>query len=905
MEAQQEPAPARAAAITDEGYREVANWASSIGRPETDTHDAEDIFPQPKPTLGSFNSLRERERCDESKTDSGPPYRLTFPGTAAPNAPNTAAATGGQHTVYLKTPTPGLSAPDRPPHVSQEDSGASGMTGRMTVDTTASGLAPADSLGSARLGSPGQNMSASSNPTGRLAAPECETKKAVGTPDYLAPELLLGTGHGPEVDYWALGVILYEFVVGIPPFNANTPEEIFDNILDRRIEWPDEEDMTPECQDLIDKLLTPNPYKRLGHRGAGEIKMHPWFANVDWTDLARTKAAFVPALSDETDVTYFEQKQPFSAKSMAEDLVHLPTQTKSKILQINQQQAKSNSFPGGRNTHQVPDPDSDAQMTESMDDSPAPTSYHSETRTSGSKSRFMTSDIEGRALAVGSAPVVSDMGSREPDVYVGTVSSGGKSVRSSKNPSTANHSTANHSTANHSSANHSSANHSNHTTASCSTGISHEELLEALAEDDAGGPAFTGENLPSFSRHFVPTLPPYPEQSDDHSRSAPIVSICLPTLAEEFNSERMSQPCQGNVYSPTRSQLPKGAVEVDDFSDYCESGSGSDVSEGEQRERVAELNTAGRSAPGGSMGIEKDPFRDFSFVNYTVLTEENRRKIQAMAKENNGGKDEEPTDAPPSGVSRASSLALAASLAARVSASGHTSSGPGVQALLQNLGSFRLNPSSTGPGSSSSMNATSSSPSPLEEDGSRASPPDLLYRVSMPMPGTSFVGPGSSSNLRGQNLEPSKSFIPKSVKDQLTARFAEAQEAASPSQIKETHERRMSCMSGSSTPAGEHGSRRNSMTGSQTSDSLTPSDSFTGGPAHATDTAFAVRSVFHDFEAGTSPSPSASSRSSTQTLSPSKSRMPPSGLIRGSTVAQRQAGDPGTSRLSTTGQPIP
>ena len=51
-----------------------------------------------------------------------------------------------------------------------------------------------------------------------------EKRKAVGTPDYLAPELLLGTGHGPEVDWWSLGAILYEFVTGCPPFNADSPE---------------------------------------------------------------------------------------------------------------------------------------------------------------------------------------------------------------------------------------------------------------------------------------------------------------------------------------------------------------------------------------------------------------------------------------------------------------------------------------------------------------------------------------------------------------------------------------------------------------------------------------------------------------------------------------------------------
>lgn len=73
-------------------------------------------------------------------------------------------------------------------------------------------------------------------PPGAGRAPE-EQRRAVGTPDYLAPELLLGTGHGLEVDWWSLGVILYEFVYGTPPFAADTPEEIFQNILDRWA-WP-------------------------------------------------------------------------------------------------------------------------------------------------------------------------------------------------------------------------------------------------------------------------------------------------------------------------------------------------------------------------------------------------------------------------------------------------------------------------------------------------------------------------------------------------------------------------------------------------------------------------------------------------------------------------------------------
>lgn len=73
---------------------------------------------------------------------------------------------------------------------------------------------------------------------------------AIGTPDYLAPELLLGTGHTPAVDWWSLGCILFEFVLGVPPFHADSPQEIFQNILDLDIHWPEDTCaiITPECQ---------------------------------------------------------------------------------------------------------------------------------------------------------------------------------------------------------------------------------------------------------------------------------------------------------------------------------------------------------------------------------------------------------------------------------------------------------------------------------------------------------------------------------------------------------------------------------------------------------------------------------------------------------------------------------
>lgn len=75
--------------------------------------------------------------------------------------------------------------------------------------------------------------------------------------------------------------------------------------MNRRIPWPEGEDeLSPACRDLIERLLASEPTERLGHRGAGEIKLHPFFAGLDWTNLVRTKAAFIPEPGDD----YFHPK---------------------------------------------------------------------------------------------------------------------------------------------------------------------------------------------------------------------------------------------------------------------------------------------------------------------------------------------------------------------------------------------------------------------------------------------------------------------------------------------------------------------------------------------------------------------------------------------------------------------
>ncbi|KAK9063252.1 hypothetical protein SSX86_017122 [Deinandra increscens subsp. villosa] len=132
-----------------------------------------------------------------------------------------------------------------------------------------------------------------------------QKQSVVGTPDYLAPEILLGVGHGATADWWSVGVILFELLVGIPPFNAESPQQVFANIMNRDIPWPKvPEEMSYEAYDLINQLLIENPVQRLGATGSAEVKTHPFFRNIHWDTLARQKATFIPS-AEALDTSYF------------------------------------------------------------------------------------------------------------------------------------------------------------------------------------------------------------------------------------------------------------------------------------------------------------------------------------------------------------------------------------------------------------------------------------------------------------------------------------------------------------------------------------------------------------------------------------------------------------------------
>uniref|UniRef100_A0A4W3JR35 non-specific serine/threonine protein kinase n=1 Tax=Callorhinchus milii TaxID=7868 RepID=A0A4W3JR35_CALMI len=134
-------------------------------------------------------------------------------------------------------------------------------------------------------------------------------KQVCGTPEYIAPEVILRQGYGKPVDWWAMGIILYEFVVGCVPFFGDTPEELFGQVISDEINWPEGDDTPPlDTQDLITMLLRQNPLERLGTGGAYEVKQHDFFHGLDWNGLLRQKAEFIPQLESEDDTSYFDTR---------------------------------------------------------------------------------------------------------------------------------------------------------------------------------------------------------------------------------------------------------------------------------------------------------------------------------------------------------------------------------------------------------------------------------------------------------------------------------------------------------------------------------------------------------------------------------------------------------------------
>ncbi|PLB47824.1 camp-dependent protein kinase catalytic subunit PkaC1 [Aspergillus steynii IBT 23096] len=120
-----------------------------------------------------------------------------------------------------------------------------------------------------------------------------------GTPDYLAPEVVSSKGYNKSVDWWSLGILIFEMLCGFTPFwDSGSPVKIYENILRGRVKYPPY--LHPDAVDLLSQLITADLTKRLGnlHGGSEDVKNHPWFAEVTWDRLARKDidAPYVPPI---------------------------------------------------------------------------------------------------------------------------------------------------------------------------------------------------------------------------------------------------------------------------------------------------------------------------------------------------------------------------------------------------------------------------------------------------------------------------------------------------------------------------------------------------------------------------------------------------------------------------------
>ncbi|NXJ35693.1 PRKX kinase, partial [Ciconia maguari] len=129
-----------------------------------------------------------------------------------------------------------------------------------------------------------------------------------GTPEYLAPEVIQSKGHGRAVDWWALGILIFEMLSGFPPFFDDNPFGIYQKILAGKIDFPRHLDLY--VKDLIKKLLVVDRTRRLGNmkNGADDVKRHRWFRSIDWDTVPqrRLKPPIVPKVSNDGDTSNFE-----------------------------------------------------------------------------------------------------------------------------------------------------------------------------------------------------------------------------------------------------------------------------------------------------------------------------------------------------------------------------------------------------------------------------------------------------------------------------------------------------------------------------------------------------------------------------------------------------------------------
>ncbi|OAD04497.1 protein kinase A catalytic subunit, partial [Mucor lusitanicus CBS 277.49] len=130
-----------------------------------------------------------------------------------------------------------------------------------------------------------------------------------GTPEYLAPEIIQSKGHSKSVDWWSLGILIFEMMAGYPPFYDDNHFGIYEHILGGKVQYPSY--FENAAKDLLKKLLVIDRTKRLGNLkgGAEDVKRHKWFRGTDWHGLLTktVRAPLIPAHANDYDTSNFEK----------------------------------------------------------------------------------------------------------------------------------------------------------------------------------------------------------------------------------------------------------------------------------------------------------------------------------------------------------------------------------------------------------------------------------------------------------------------------------------------------------------------------------------------------------------------------------------------------------------------